>query len=64
MKLWIYLKTGGIEMLGIVVFLLMIIGTVLNLIGVYRNHKATKEATQYLSTWLENSPLYVNKEDK
>lgn len=51
-------------MLGIVVFLLMIIGTVLNLIGVYRNHKATKEATQYLSTWLENSPLYVNKEDK
>lgn len=51
-------------MLGVVIFLLMIIGTTLNLIVVYRNNKATKEATQYLSTWLANSPLYVKKEDK
>ena len=64
MKLWAYLKTGGGEMLCVVVFLLMVVGTVLNLIGTYRNHKTMKEATQCLSTWLLTSPLYVKKEGK
>lgn len=51
-------------MLGVVVFLLMVVGTILNLIGAYQNHKAMKEATQCLSTWLLTSPLYVKKEDE